>query len=76
MAYKFTSCALYVTDPAFPAYHLNSQLPSFDHSFSVVPTGAWNTYCEMMQIQESGTIRATMLCTTPLHTDTASVWSW
>lgn len=41
-----------------------------------VVAGAWNIYCETMQIQGSGTIRATMLCTTPRHTDTDSVWSW
>lgn len=47
-----------------------------DYSLFVVSAGAWNIYCEMMQIQGSGTIRATMLCTTPRHTDIASVWSW
>lgn len=47
-----------------------------DYSLFVVSAGAWNIYCVMMQIQGSGTIRATMLCTTPQHTVIASVWNW
>lgn len=47
-----------------------------DYRLCVVSAGAWNIYCEMMQIQGSGTIRATMLSTTPRRTDIASVWSW
>lgn len=39
-----------------------------DDSLFVLSAGAWNIYCETMQIQGSGTIRATTLCTTPQHT--------
>lgn len=47
-----------------------------DYSLFVVSAGAWNIYCEMMHIQESGTIRAIMLSTMPQRMDIASVWSW
>ena len=49
---------------------------SLDCSLFVVSAGAWNIYREIMQIQGSGTIRATMLCIMPRRTDIASVWSW